>query len=118
MKRLMVVGGLAAVVLAVAAQQHSPPVANSSLEPRAVMALSAPSFEPVATMDLKLTNAAAVDLPLALSASLSNRQVDRTKAWRPTWRGSIAPIAYALLTQRRLPTRHVANTAMRGWGFL
>jgi hypothetical protein len=117
MKRLMVVGGLAAVALAMAAQQHSPPVANSSLEPRAVMALSAPSFEPVATIDLKLTNVAAVDLPLALSASLSNQHVVRSKAWRPTWRSSIAPIASTLLT-RRLYTRHVANTAMRGWGFL
>lgn len=118
MKRFaVVVGGLAAVVLAVAAQQHSPPVANSSLEPRATMVLTAPSFEPAATMDLKLTDVAAVDLPLALSANLSNRQVVRTKVWRPTWRGSIASIAYALLT-RRLPTRHVANTAMRGWGFL
>lgn len=113
MKRLMVVGGLAAVVLAAAALQHSPPGMDQSTVDNSPLVVVAPSFEPVPTLDLRVTNVAAAGYSFVLRASLSNGHVVRSKAVRPTWRRSTAAISLAYMT-----TRHVSNTAMRGWGFL
>lgn len=113
MKRLMVVGGIAAVLLSAVAAQHSPPGVDQSTVDNAPLALVAPSFEPTPTLYLRVTNVAAVDNVIALSASLSNRHVVLPKAVRPSWRRSTVAL-YLLNAQ----TRHVSNTAMRGWGFL
>lgn len=112
MKRLMVVGGIAAVLLAAAASTHSPPAVNSVMQAPNVVAL-APSFTPAAPMDLVLTNHVVLNTVVALATSLRSEQVSfETRGWRLTRHS----YRNTLINVNR--KRHTADTSMRGWGFL
>lgn len=110
MKRLMVVGGLAAVMLAVAASQHSPPAVTQALQPQAVMAQDLPSFEPVATIDTHVIKVTVGQHILVPRASLRNLEAMLKPRSAPRLKTLALPIG--------ITYKHVSNTSMRGWGFL
>jgi hypothetical protein len=109
MKRLLVVGGLAACIVALAAiEQHQQPPPQEQAQ---VIKL-APSFASVAAIDVSVSKPMSLAPVVVLASSLRNVQVLKVHRLRPTWRGSV-PVA---LTLYRL--KHTSNLSMRGWGFL
>lgn len=111
MKRLMIVGGLVAVLASVAALQHSPPAQDYVMALKAatpVVAL-APSVLSAPTQDLLLVKVVVGQHIVVPRASLRNLE----SVPRPTRRGRYTLTPNANTNNK---TRYVAN--MRGWGFL
>lgn len=117
MKHLVVLGGLAAVMVAIAASQHSPPAQaqDQALVIKAAVAAELPSFEPAASFDGYVIKVSVGDHILVPAASL--RDLEASKL-RPTWRGLVSPPIGLYVTRHNPIYRHANNTSMRGWGFL
>lgn len=120
MKRLVMVGGLAALLVAVAASQHSPPAPDQAMVLSAAMAAPTPDLVSAARFDGYVIRVSIGQHILVPATSLSNLEV--MPASRP-WRHYNVNAHNTLLpnnSMNPLTTRHVKLDAlpMRGWGFL
>lgn len=120
MKHLLMVGGIAAMLVAIAASQHSPPASDQALVIKAEVAAPVPDLASVATLDGYVIKDAAGVLILVPAASLSALEATpKTRSWRHSNVEAITPLSTKHnAATHTLTSKHVSNSAQRGWGFL
>lgn len=116
MKHLLMVGGIAALVLAVAASQHSPPVPDQALAVKAAMVAPASELVSAPLLDgyvIKVTVGQSILVP-----ATSLRNLEATPKTRPWRHSNVGAITHLTAEHNTLTSKHVSNSAQRGWGFL